>query len=372
MAKEQIPSSLISNIEAHIFTGSTQVSGFQVDVDFLNAQVSTLRNNTNYRVTTYTCNAAFGLTSQTDPNGLTTYFESDGYGRLQQIRDNEKNILKTYKYHYKSTALENNNYNYVLSNTILTKGVTNPDDVNALEIDSVNQSIQYLDGLGRPMQAVTTQGSPGHHDIVQPVVYDAYGRESRKYLPVTIEAEGMEGWYKSNLIDVNGNYTGAAADFYDDTTDKVADDPKPYSETIFESSPLNRVIKQGAPGEVWQPNTSPELDRSIKRKYEFNTAGDVILFKYDRATANISFTENGTLKYYDPNQLYANKTIDEHNNEVIEYTDKEGKTILKKVQYKEENGVKSYAKTYYIYDDFGNLVTVLPPEAVEAINATID
>jgi YD repeat-containing protein len=367
MGKEQIPSSLISNIEAHTFTGSTQVTGFQGDVDFLNAQVSTLRNNTNYRVTTYTYNAAFGLTSQTDPNGITTYFESDGYGRLQQIRDHEKNILKTFKYHYKSASPENNNYNHIISNTILTEGVTNPDDVSALGIDSVNQSIQYLDGLGRPMQAVSTQGSPGRNDIVQPSVYDAYGREYRKYLPVTVAAEGTEGWYKPNLIDATGNYTGAVADFYDDTTDKVADDPKPYAETIFESSPLNRVIKQGAPGEAWQPNTSPVLDKSIKKQYGFNTAGEVILFEYDEETARVNFTENGVLKHYGPNQLYANKTFDEHNNETVEFLDKEDRLILRKVQYGKENDKTLYAETYYVYDDFGNLVMVLSPEATKNI-----
>ncbi|NJM26090.1 MAG: hypothetical protein HC859_11990, partial [Bacteroidia bacterium] len=68
--------------------------------------------------------------------------------------------------------------------------------------------------------------------------------------------------------------------------------------------------------------------------------------------------------YYEANQLMANKTIDEHNNEVIEYVDKQGRTVLKKVQYKEESGTKYYAETYYIYDDFGQLMLVLPPEFV--------
>lgn len=101
MSEDAIPNSFISAIEAHVFSGGTDISDLQDDVDFLNAQVNPLRANTNYRVTTYTYHTSFGLTSQTDQNGVTTYFEYDSYGRLMQVRDDDMNILKSYKYHYK-------------------------------------------------------------------------------------------------------------------------------------------------------------------------------------------------------------------------------------------------------------------------------
>jgi Domain of unknown function (DUF6443) len=55
----------------------------------------------------------------------------------------------------------------------------------ARDVHKIQQNVQYFDGLGRPMQSVSTQGSPTQKDIVQTIVYDAFGRESKKYLPVS-------------------------------------------------------------------------------------------------------------------------------------------------------------------------------------------
>jgi hypothetical protein len=93
----------------------------------------------------------------------------------------------------------------------------------------------------------------------------------------------------------------------------------------------------------------------------------VLLFNYDPLTESILISEADSERYYARNMLYANKTYDEHKNEVIEYVDKEGRTVCKKVQYDKVNGVIQHASTYYLYDEFGNLVVVLPPEAVKEI-----
>lgn len=52
------------------------------------------------QLSTYTYDPLIGTTSSTDTNGLTTYFDYDGFQRLKVVKDQYGNILKHYKYHY--------------------------------------------------------------------------------------------------------------------------------------------------------------------------------------------------------------------------------------------------------------------------------
>lgn len=261
-------------------------------------------------------------------------------------------------------------HNYIRTTDVTVAGKT---DVTSAEAGTVSERMikyDFFDGLGRPAQSVSMQSSPSGMDIVQPIVYDEFGREAVKYLPYV--ATETNGWYKPEPLG-SGDYSGSPQeDFYNNGSTTIAQDAAPYARTEFEASPLNRVLKQGAPGSAWQPGTQPASDHSMKKEYGFNQQDEVIQFDYDEATGGLHFTQSGALKYYGASQLYTNKAIDEHNHEVIEYVDKEGKTVLKKVQYDEVSGIKHYTQTYYIYDDLGNLRIVLPPEASAAINASMD
>jgi YD repeat-containing protein len=65
-------------------------------VTLLNSIRTTLPSAT---VSTYTYLPTVGITSKTDPNGITTSYEYDGLGRLKTVFDNDNNVTGQYKYH---------------------------------------------------------------------------------------------------------------------------------------------------------------------------------------------------------------------------------------------------------------------------------
>jgi YD repeat-containing protein len=51
-------------------------------------------------MTTYTYQPLIGLTSHCGTDNRIQYYEYDGLGRLQDIKDADGNIIKTFEYHY--------------------------------------------------------------------------------------------------------------------------------------------------------------------------------------------------------------------------------------------------------------------------------
>ncbi|MBS1681926.1 MAG: hypothetical protein JST48_09455 [Bacteroidetes bacterium] len=247
--------------------------------------------------------------------------------------------------------------NYVVTNSALVSGISDPAALENLPVEQVNQSVGYFDGLGRLVQTVITQGSPLKNDLVTPTTYDAFGRESRKYLLVSLESNGR---YKNILMGSDGTYTNVL-NYNNNEPDKVIDDTRPFSETIFEPSPLNRPLQQFGPGQDWKTN-----NKYVGYQYLVNQTNEVYLFIYEAATGLVTLP-SGPSGYYNAGQLYAHVTTDERGNDVIEYIDKLNRTVCKKVQYGSDANGKLYASTYYLYDDLGNLVVVLPPEAVKKL-----
>lgn len=68
----------------------------------MRTELNKLRNGLpNAQVWTYTYAPLKGTTSETDPKGYTSYYEYDDFGRLQDMKDADGNIIKTFEYNYK-------------------------------------------------------------------------------------------------------------------------------------------------------------------------------------------------------------------------------------------------------------------------------
>lgn len=52
------------------------------------------------QITTYSYIPLIGISTMTDPRGVTTYYKYDDYNRLENIKDNNGSVLQQYKYHY--------------------------------------------------------------------------------------------------------------------------------------------------------------------------------------------------------------------------------------------------------------------------------
>ena len=272
-------------------------------------------------------------------------------------------------------AAQTQSQNYVITQAPRISGLTNDSLMAAQNVykSNVQISIQYVDGLGRPVQTVQKQGSPKGYDLIMPQVYDQYGREVYKYLPYAPET-GTAGTFRSTAIADQASFYTSPPTGSDFTA--ITD---PFAQTAFDNSPLNRTVEQGAPGPDWQLGS-----HTVKMVYTVNNAtsfatdsvnGRQAAMYYTVINSDFSQTlhANG---YYLAGTLTVTIAKDENWSSgragtVEEYKDIDGHVVLKR-QYNYVNSAVQVLSTYYVYDDLGRLAFVLPPTtgADEAITMT--
>jgi RHS repeat-associated protein len=281
---------------------------------------------------------------------------------------------KEYIMHVPS-AYDNGSFNYVRVWQPKMPIIT-PDDVmsGSRTVDEVGITTQYYDGLGRIIQTVDWQTSPLKKDLVVPAEYDMLNRQIYNYLPYV--AETNNGAFKIDPFHEQKAFF-TSIDFLS-SNPVLKNEEFFYSKTMFELS-TDRPIKSFAPGNSWVGTEGTATEHAQQIQYLINDnnddvkiwdiADDPLSYANNDVTINIpSLHSNPTV--YEPWTLYKTITIDEKGMKLVEYKDKAGKVVLKKVQISDSPGLayNGWLCTYYIYDDIGRLRFVIPPKAVKAMD----
>ena len=211
-------------------------------------------------------------------------------------------------------------YSYVLS-----RAMTNASGTASLD------HVDYDNGLGQTYQKVDVAITPGgSSDLVSLMEYDGHGRPLRSWLP--------------------GLGSGGAcinASTLKQSAKSLADDDAPYTWTVYEASPLDRLSEEYLPGADWHQHGKKKeytYHRSAAAVKEITIEGSHLYF-------------NGTPRY---TTFYPVEVRDEAGTYHIEYRDADGRTAAKSDQPSSSDLTHV---TYYVYDDAGRLRFVLPPEA---------
>ena len=127
-----------------------------------------------------------------------------------------------------------NDRNYILK-IVPSKGS------QTINISQEVVSVQYFDGLGRLEQTVVhNTASDKKITLVSNTEYYDLNNISKQWLPTPfIGVDSVR--YRGNTV-----VEGAAKSSYIDQ--------KPYSLTVYDGSPLNRVVRQYGAGEIWHNN----------------------------------------------------------------------------------------------------------------------
>ncbi len=214
------------------------------------------------------------------------------------------------------------------------------------------ETIEYMDGLGRPFQKIRIKAGNSGNDLVSHIEYDEFGRQAKDYLPIpmpskdgkiqTIDSEKINAYY-------NKIYTNV---------------PNAYFENIYDDSPINRIKQSAFPGEQWGRNSG----NTIKYDYEVNQVSDSVRrFTTFTVWVNDIGTTKFTTSLYGTSELYKVLKKDEDDNTVINFIDKDGIIVLERRINNKINGQYENIDTYYVYNEYKKLCYIIPPLAANKI-----
>ena len=196
-------------------------------------------------------------------------------------------------------------------------------------------STSYFDGLGRLKQNVTIIDDYTNDVIADYREYDSHGKIKKQWLSTKADADGY-----STFIALDELQSSYSSTFPDDNCF--------YSQNTFDNTVNHRLTETREAGDAWSCHDGK------RQVYLVNDGTDSL------ACISLYINSNGQLVkdgQYPGGELRITKTMDEDNHTVYSFYNKEDSLVLSRCVLD-----TSKADTYYVYDIYGNLCYVLPPE----------
>ena len=307
------PSAIVHNASLQ------DVAGILSDVTF-NTVRTVLPNASVY---TYEYEDLVGLRSEVGPDGTTTTYDYDCYGRLKSV-----NHL------YGGTYYPVIQYEYSYGPSMGTNYIKT---IRLTDSGTYSVEYDYYNSSGTIVQKKAKNAGAGGYDVVTDYIVNGLGQliEETNPTPVPTSASYAEG------------VLNLAQSYYEDSY--------PIKRYEYENIYMGRVLEEHTPGQDWY-NSNHKY-----KKYRYAHNDEIPLYECInwRMSSNDRNNDAFTLVSTYPNgYLNVLESEDEDGIRKLEFVNPAGQKILERKDT--EDG---YADTYYIYDQYGNLRVVLPPMA---------
>lgn len=225
--------------------------------------------------------------------------------------------------------------------------VTDTAKLDTIPVQRQAVSIQYSDALGRSLQSVQVQGSANKKDLIMPYMYDNMGRIIKSYLPYADQSTGSstKGTFRTNAVTNSVGFYNPASP----GAPKIPTDASPFTQAVYEASPLGRLIEQGGAGADFQPGTG----HAVRVGYGINGAADGVKYHTIQegfGIANFAFAPGVLAKFV---------VTDGNSHRQAIWKDLQGRVVTKS----QLDAPTPYYSTDYVYNDLGQLAAILPPSA---------
>ena len=207
--------------------------------------------------------------------------------------------------------------------------------------------VEYFDGMGRREEIVLAEASPLEYDIASLMEYDTFGRLEKQWLQAEVWSGECGAYISPETLKQRIRVTNSK-------------DSIPYQLTKYEQSPLDRPLEVYGPGREWHSHGKSVSTQYRLTNMEDNDTLKCIDFQVQNTVEHADTLFTIIPKRYCPSGSFeVTKRTDEDGNVVYEFKNSFGQTVLNRQC--DKDSMYKWHDTYYIYDEWGNLLAVLPP-----------